>query len=97
LQAVGCAQTILATVPGGKAVSPLLAGLGMRGKPVTVGVSPEPIETPSFVVLGQSASTVGHASGTSIESAEMLRFSVLSGVRPMIETSWSGHAKPTQG
>ena len=86
LQALGGAQTILATVPSGKAVSPLLAGLGVRGKLVVVGVSPEPIETPSFVMVGQSASLTGHASGTSIESEDTLRFSVLSGVRPMIET-----------
>jgi D-arabinose 1-dehydrogenase-like Zn-dependent alcohol dehydrogenase len=53
---------------------------------VVVGVSPEPIETPSFVMVGQSASIVGHASGTSIESEDTLRFSAMSGVRPMIET-----------
>jgi len=58
----------------------------LRGKLVVVGVSPEPIEVPSFVMVGQSASVVGHASGTSIESEDTLRFSAMSGVRPMIET-----------
>ena len=58
----------------------------MRGKLVVVGVSPEPIETSSFAIVGQSASIVGHASGTSIESEDTLRFSAMSGVRPMIET-----------
>jgi len=86
LQVMGGAQLILATVPSGKAVSPLLSGLGVRGKLVVVGVSPEPIEVPSFVMVGQSASVVGHASGTSIESEDTLRFSAMSGVRPMIET-----------
>ena len=86
LQAMGGAKTILATVPSGKAVTPLIAGLGVRGKLVVVGVSPEPIETPSFAMVGQSASIVGHASGTSIESEDTLRFSALCGVRPMIET-----------
>jgi propanol-preferring alcohol dehydrogenase len=86
LQALGGAQTILATVPSGKAVSPLMGGLGVRGKLVVVGVSPEPIEAPSFTLVGQSASIVGHASGTSIESEDTLRFAALSGVRPMIET-----------
>lgn len=37
-------------------------------------------------MVGQSASIVGHASGTSIESGDTLRFSALSGIRPMIET-----------
>jgi D-arabinose 1-dehydrogenase-like Zn-dependent alcohol dehydrogenase len=86
LQKLGGAKTILATVPSGKAVSPLIAGLGVRGRLVIVGVSPEPIETPSFAMVGNSASIVGHASGTSIESEDTLRFSALSGVRPMIET-----------
>ena len=86
LQALGGARTILATVPSGKAVSPMLAGLGVRGQLLVIGVSPEPIELSSFVMVGQSASVVGHASGTSIESEDTLRFSALSGVRPMIET-----------
>jgi D-arabinose 1-dehydrogenase-like Zn-dependent alcohol dehydrogenase len=86
LQALGGARTILATVPSGKAVSPLIGGLSVRGKLVVVGVSPEPIETPSFVMVGQSASIVGHASGTSIESEDTLRFSSMTGVRPVIET-----------
>ena len=85
LQALGGAKAILATVPSGKAVSPLVGGLGVRGKLIIVGVSPEPIEVPSFVMVGQSASVVGHASGTSIESEDTLRFSARSGVRPMIE------------
>ena len=86
LQKLGGARTILATVPSGKAVSPLIAGLGVRGRLVVVGVSPEPIETPSVNMVGQSASVIGHASGTSIESEDTLRFSALSGIRPMIET-----------
>ncbi len=86
LQALGGARTILATVPSGEAISPLVAGLGVRGKLVVVGVSPEPIKVPSFTIVGQSASVVGHASGTSIESEDTLRFSALSGVRPIIET-----------
>ncbi len=86
MQTKGGAQALLATVPGGKAVSPLLSGLGVRGKLVAIGVSPELIEVSSTVMVGQSASVVGHASGTSIESEDTLRFSAMSGVRPMIET-----------
>jgi D-arabinose 1-dehydrogenase-like Zn-dependent alcohol dehydrogenase len=86
LQGMGGAKAILATVPSGKAISPLVGGLGVRGKLIVVGVSPEPIEVPSFAVIGQSASVIGHASGTSIESEDTLRFSAMSGVRPMIET-----------
>jgi hypothetical protein len=37
LQALGGARTILATVPSGKAVSPLIGSLGVRGKLVVVG------------------------------------------------------------
>jgi hypothetical protein len=37
-------------------------------------------------MVGQSASIVGLASGTSVESEDTLRFSAMSVVRPVIET-----------
>jgi D-arabinose 1-dehydrogenase-like Zn-dependent alcohol dehydrogenase len=86
LQALGGARAILATVPSGAAISPLVGGLGVRGRLIIIGISPEPIAVPSLAMIGQSASIVGQASGTSIESEDTMRFSALSGVRPMIET-----------
>ena len=85
LQKLGGAKTILATAPNGSAVSSVIGGLGVRGKLVVVGVSPEPMSVSSFALVGNSTSVLGHASGTSIESEDTMRFSSLTGVKPMIE------------
>ena len=92
LQKLGGAKTILATATSAKAVDAVIGGLGVRGKLVIVGVSPEPMQVPSFALVGNSTSVVGHASGTSIESEDTLRFSSLTGVRPMIEVVPLGKA-----
>ena len=39
------------------------------------------MQVPSFALVGNSASVVGHASGASIESEDTLRFSSLTGVK----------------
>jgi len=46
----------------------------------------EPMQIPPAMLIGGDKSIVGHASGTSADSEDTLDFSVLSGVRPMIET-----------
>lgn len=86
LQRLGGAKTILSTITSGGAVSALVPGLAVRGNLVIVGVGPDPIEVSPFALVGNSTRVSGHASGTSIESEDTLRFSVLTGVRPMIET-----------
>ncbi|GAC1321425.1 MAG: alcohol dehydrogenase [Thermoleophilaceae bacterium] len=86
LQALGGAQVVLATITSGKAMSPAVNGLGVGGKLVVVGASPEPIEVSPFQLIGGSRGLAGHPSGTSIESEDTLAFSALTGVRPMIET-----------
>lgn len=86
LQKLGGAKVILATVTSGKAMSPLIPGLAVRGTLVVVGVGMDPIEVSPLDLLGGSRSIVGHASGASIDSQDTLAFSALSGVRPMIET-----------
>jgi D-arabinose 1-dehydrogenase-like Zn-dependent alcohol dehydrogenase len=86
LQALGGAKVILSTVTSGKAISAVLPGLGVGGRLVIVGVSGEPVEVSTIGLVGGSQSVAGHASGTSIDSEDTLRFSALTGVRPMIET-----------
>jgi D-arabinose 1-dehydrogenase-like Zn-dependent alcohol dehydrogenase len=53
---------------------------------IVVGVSPEPIEVPPFVIVGGRRSVQGWPSGTSIDSEETMAFSALANIRPMIET-----------
>ena len=86
LQKLGGAKVILATAPNSKAMSELIDGLGPNGKLVVIGASFDPIEvTPIQLITGQKA-IQGWASGTPADSEDTLRFSELTGVRPMIET-----------
>jgi D-arabinose 1-dehydrogenase-like Zn-dependent alcohol dehydrogenase len=64
----------------------LIDGLGPNGKLVVIGVSFDPIEvSPVQLITGQK-SIQGWASGVPSDSEDTLRFSELTGVRPMIET-----------
>ena len=46
----------------------------------------EPIPVPAAALIGGSNVIQGHASGTSRDSEDTLNFSVLTEVKPMIET-----------
>jgi D-arabinose 1-dehydrogenase-like Zn-dependent alcohol dehydrogenase len=86
LQKLGGARVILATAPSGKAMTALIDGLGTDGRMMVVGASPEPIEvTPVQLIRGRK-SFQGWPSGAPSDSEDALRFSVLTGVQPMIET-----------
>ncbi len=52
LMALGGAKAILATVTSGKAMTPLIDGLGIDGTLIVVGASPEPIEVNPFHIIG---------------------------------------------
>jgi len=86
LTTLGGAKVILATATSGKAASAVIGGLSVDGKLIVLGVSPEPIEVPSMMIVGGRKSVVGWPSGTSMDSQDTLAFSAQSGVAPMIET-----------
>jgi len=85
LQALGGARVILATAPDSKAISALVDGLGPDGKMVIVGASTEPVTVTPLQLIFTRRTIRGWPSGSSIDSEDTLRFSSLSGVRPMIE------------
>jgi D-arabinose 1-dehydrogenase-like Zn-dependent alcohol dehydrogenase len=86
LQELGGAQVLLATAPSSKAMSELIDGLGINGRLVVIGVSSDPIEvTPLQLIVG-TRRLEGWVAGTAADSEATLRFSDLTGVRPMIET-----------
>jgi D-arabinose 1-dehydrogenase-like Zn-dependent alcohol dehydrogenase len=86
LQELGGAKVILATAPSSKAMSELIDGLGINGRLVVIGVSSDPIEvTPLQMIVG-TRTIEGWVAGTPADSEATLRFSELTGVRPMIET-----------
>ena len=86
LQKLGGAQVILATAPNSKAMSELINGLGPHGKLIVVGAASEPIEVTPVQLISGSRAIQGWWSGTPTDSEDTLRFSELTGVRPMIET-----------
>jgi len=85
LKKMGGAKIILATVTSGKAMGEVLDGLAIGGKLIALGASPEPIAVTSVQLIGARRSIAGWPSGSSIDSEDTLRFSALTGVRPMIE------------
>ena len=70
LMALGGAKTILATVTSGKAMTPLIDGLGIDGTLIVVGASPEPIEVNPFHIIGARRGVRGWPSGTSVDSED---------------------------
>ncbi len=86
LQALGGADLILSTITNADAMGALFGGLRPQGKLMIVGASMDPLPVPAAALIGGDKVIEGHASGTSIDSEDTLRFSLLSGVRPMIET-----------
>jgi D-arabinose 1-dehydrogenase-like Zn-dependent alcohol dehydrogenase len=85
LQKLGGARVILATAPNSKAMSELVGGLGMNGKLLVVGASPEPLEVSPIQLIQGRKSVQGWSSGIPTDSEDTLRFAELTGVRPMIE------------
>jgi len=86
LAELGGAKVILATVTTAKAMTPLIEGLGIDGKLLVIGVSPEPIEVSPLQLISGRRSVAGWPSGTASDSEDTMRFSTLTGVQPMIET-----------
>jgi D-arabinose 1-dehydrogenase-like Zn-dependent alcohol dehydrogenase len=85
LTKMGGARVILATVTSGKAMSSILGGLGVNGKLIAIGVTADPLEAPTHLLIGARRSIVGWPSGASIDSQDTLAFSAGAGVRAMIE------------
>jgi D-arabinose 1-dehydrogenase-like Zn-dependent alcohol dehydrogenase len=86
LQKLGGARVILATAPSGKAMTPLIDGLGADGRLMVLGAGPEPIEVMPYQLIGRRKSIQGWPSGAPSDSEDTVHFAVLTGVQPMIET-----------
>jgi D-arabinose 1-dehydrogenase-like Zn-dependent alcohol dehydrogenase len=85
LKKMGGARVILATAPDSKAISSLVDGLGTNGRLLIVAAPGEPITVNPVTLIMKRASVQGWPSGTAKDSEDTLRFSALTGVRPMIE------------
>ena len=85
LQKLGGVHVVLATAPDSKSMSALVNGLGPNGTLIVVGAGMESLHVTPLQLIGGSKSIRGWASGTARDSQDTLAFSVVSGVRPMIE------------
>jgi D-arabinose 1-dehydrogenase-like Zn-dependent alcohol dehydrogenase len=86
LTKLGGARVILATLTDAKSMSDAVGGLGVDGKLMVLGASMQPIEVPPIALIGARKSIAGWPSGTSADSEDTLDFSVMTDIRPMIET-----------
>jgi D-arabinose 1-dehydrogenase-like Zn-dependent alcohol dehydrogenase len=83
---LGGARVVLATVTDASSMSAAIGGLGADGELLVLGAAGEPIQVPPLALIAARRSIRGWPSGTAPDSEDTLRFSVLSGVRPRIET-----------
>jgi D-arabinose 1-dehydrogenase-like Zn-dependent alcohol dehydrogenase len=85
LNKMGGAKVVLATATDSKAMAAAVNGLGVDGTLLVVGAGMEHLDTAPVQLLGQRRNIKGWPSGTAMDSEDCLRFSALTGVRPMIE------------
>ena len=86
LQKLGGARVILATAPDGQAISDVVNGLGFEGELIVVAYPVEPIRAFAWQLLGERRSIKGWTVRPAKRASEdVLNFSVISGVLPMIE------------
>jgi len=85
LQKLGGAKLILATAPYAKAITSVVDGLAVDGKLLMVAATGEPIEVSPMQLLMGRKSVAGWPSGTAIDSEDTLKFSAMTGTKPMIE------------
>jgi D-arabinose 1-dehydrogenase-like Zn-dependent alcohol dehydrogenase len=85
LQKLGGANLVLATAPDSKSMSALVDGLAPNGTLMIVGADFQSLTVTPLQLISGRKSIKGWASGTAKDSEDTLRFSALSGVRPMIE------------
>lgn len=86
LQRMGGAQAIVTTIGNSDAVAGLLAGLAPEGRLVLLGIGKDPLAVSSGYMVRGERSVVGSITGTPYETEKTLDFSVLAGVKPLIET-----------
>jgi D-arabinose 1-dehydrogenase-like Zn-dependent alcohol dehydrogenase len=85
LTALGGAKVILATVTNSDAMAATIDGLSSDGRLLVIGADAAPIKVSPFQLIGGRKGVAGWPSGTAIDSEDTLRFSAMTGVRPIIE------------
>ena len=87
LQRFGGARAILATAPSGEAMGALVPGLAAGGTLIVVAAPLDPIQVSAVPLIFGGRKIHGTLTGTAIDEEDTLAFSVLTNVRPRIETA----------
>jgi D-arabinose 1-dehydrogenase-like Zn-dependent alcohol dehydrogenase len=85
LQKLGGANVILSTLTSAKALEWAVDGLALAGKLIVVGAPDGPITASPFPMVLGRRTVLGWPSGTGMDSEDTLKFSALTGVKPMNE------------
>jgi alcohol dehydrogenase len=86
LQSLGGAKVVLATASNSEAIAATVDGLSHRGELVVVGADFEPMRIRPDQLFLRGKTLRGHPAGTAQDVADTMAFSMLHGIRPMIET-----------
>jgi D-arabinose 1-dehydrogenase-like Zn-dependent alcohol dehydrogenase len=86
LQKLGGAKIILSTITSAKGLEWTLEGLAPNGKLVIVGAPDAAVSLNPFPLILGRRTVMGWPSGTGMDSEDTLKFSALTGIKPMIET-----------
>jgi alcohol dehydrogenase len=86
LQSLGGAKAVLATASNSEAIAATVDGLSHRGELVVIGADFEPMRLRPDQLFFRGKTLRGHPAGTAQDVEDTMAFSVLHGIRPMIET-----------
>ena len=86
LKTLGGAKAILSTPVQAEPVAALMPGLTPEGRMVLLGVGKDPLPVAMGPLIGGERSVIGSITGSPYENERTLDFSVLTDVRPRIET-----------
>jgi alcohol dehydrogenase len=86
LRELGGAQAIVTTVTDGAAVSALIPALAPQGQLMVLGAGKEALTIQPGGFVSGERTVQGSFTGSPLESEKTMSFSVLTDVRPMIET-----------
>ena len=86
LQRLGGAKIILATATSADAMVASIGGLSVDGRLIILGADFTPIQLVTASFIGRRTGLYGWPSGSSMDSEDTMRFSAMTGIRPMTET-----------
>lgn len=92
LQSLGGARIVAATATSAKAMTATLGGLRVNGKLLVMGVPRDHLEVSAAILFSGRRVIEGVNTGTAVDAADTLAFSLLANVRPMNEVFPFRHA-----